>query len=157
MLSDVKEAFNDMVAELDWMDAGTRARAHRKLAAIRPFVGFPDWITNTEKLNKFYDGVSEPCDTQTRVLFRTFHFYRKTTDQLLNQCHLFQAEVVDGRLLDTLLKFTNIGVQKSLNSLREKPDKNRWISSGTTVNAFYSAVLNSVSKSQSRILLKESY
>lgn len=58
MLSDIKEAFNEMVTELDWMDAGTRARAHKKLSAIRPFVGFPEWITDPEKLDKFYDGVS---------------------------------------------------------------------------------------------------
>lgn len=41
---------------------------------------------------------------------------------------------------------TGAGLKKSLNSLREKPDKDRWISTGTTVNAFYSAILNSVSK-----------
>ncbi|XP_046737853.1 neprilysin-4-like isoform X2 [Diprion similis] len=110
MLSDIKEAFDEMVAELDWMDAGTRATAHKKLAAIRPFVGFPEWITNPDRLNEFYNG----------------------------------AEVVDKRLLETFLKLTNIGVRKSLNSLRKKPDKNRWISTGTTVNAFYSAILNSV-------------
>ncbi|XP_046465759.1 endothelin-converting enzyme 1 isoform X1 [Neodiprion pinetum] len=110
MLSDIKDAFDEMVAELDWMDAGTRATAHKKLAAIRPFVGFPEWITNPDRLNEFYNG----------------------------------AEVVDKRLFETFLKLTNIGVRKSLNSLRKEPDKNRWISTGTTVNAFYSAILNSV-------------
>ncbi|XP_011500775.1 PREDICTED: neprilysin-11-like [Ceratosolen solmsi marchali] len=110
MLMDVRTAFDKMVAELEWMDAGTRARAHRKLHAMRPFVGFPDWITKSEKLDKFYSG----------------------------------AEVVDGKLFETILKLTNIGLRKRLDSLREKPDKNRWISSGTRVNAFYSASLNSV-------------
>lgn len=57
MLLDIKAAFEQMVAELDWMDAETRARAHRKLHAIRPFVGIPDWITNSTKLDKFYEGV----------------------------------------------------------------------------------------------------
>lgn len=50
-------AFDNMVSELEWMDAGTRARAHRKLHAMRPFVGFPEWITKPEKLDKFYNGV----------------------------------------------------------------------------------------------------
>lgn len=58
MLFDIKAAFDQMIAELDWMDADTRARAHTKLRAIRPFVGIPDWINNSEKLNKFYEGVS---------------------------------------------------------------------------------------------------
>lgn len=58
MLLDIKAAFDHMVAELDWMDAETRARAHRKLQAIRPFVGIPQWITDADELNKFYEGVS---------------------------------------------------------------------------------------------------
>lgn len=58
MLMDIKATFDEMVAELDWMDTGTRARAHKKLQAMRPFVGIPEWITNSEKLDKFYEGVS---------------------------------------------------------------------------------------------------
>lgn len=57
MLLDIKAAFDEMVAELDWMDSTTRARAHKKLQAIRPFVAFPEWIKNPDKLNKLYDGV----------------------------------------------------------------------------------------------------
>ncbi|XP_060814400.1 neprilysin-4-like isoform X2 [Bombus pascuorum] len=110
MLLDIKAAFEQMVAELDWMDGETRARAYRKLHAIRPFVGIPDWLTNSTKLDKFYE----------------------------------EKNVVPGRLFDTFLMLTDATVKKSLNSLREKPDKNRWISTGTTVNAFYSAILNSV-------------
>ncbi|KAL0132369.1 hypothetical protein PUN28_000269 [Cardiocondyla obscurior] len=110
MLLDIRAAFNEMVTELDWMDAGTRARAHRKLHAMRPFVGFPEWVMNPEKLDKFYEGV----------------------------------EVIEGKLFKTFLKLTDVAMKKNLNNLREKPDRGRWISTGTTVNAFYSAILNSV-------------
>ncbi|XP_076238295.1 neprilysin-11 [Calliopsis andreniformis] len=110
MLMDIRAAFNEMVTELDWMDASTKARAHTKLQAIRPFVGIPEWITNATRLEKFYEG----------------------------------AEVIPGRLFDTFMKLINLSVKKSLSALRQVPDKNRWISAGTTVNAFYSAVLNSV-------------
>ncbi|KOX74681.1 Endothelin-converting enzyme 2 [Melipona quadrifasciata] len=110
MLFDIKAAFDQMIAELDWMDADTRARAHTKLYAIRPFVGIPDWINNSEKLNKFYEGIN----------------------------------IIPGQLFDTFLLLIDAATKKSLNSLREKPDKDRWISTGTTVNAFYSAILNSV-------------
>lgn len=58
MLADIREAFDQMVTELDWMDMDTRIRAHKKLHAMRPFVGFPDWITDPKELNKFYNGVS---------------------------------------------------------------------------------------------------
>lgn len=57
MLTDVRMAFDHMVNELEWMDASTRARAHRKLHAMRPFVGFPEWITKPEKLDEYYKGV----------------------------------------------------------------------------------------------------
>ncbi|XP_011310973.1 endothelin-converting enzyme 1 isoform X2 [Fopius arisanus] len=110
MFLDIRAAFDEMVSELKWMDAGTRARAHRKLYAMRPFVGFPQWVTDHEKLEKYYEG----------------------------------AEVIPGQLFDTFLRLTDVGAKKTLNSLREKPDKDRWISTGTTVNAFYSAILNSV-------------
>lgn len=135
MLLDIKAAFEQMVAELDWMDAETRARAHRKLHAIRPFVGIPDWITNSTKLDKFYEGV------------RYLSLYLGRCEIWKSKMKLcLQKNVVPGRLFDTFLMLTDATVKKSLNSLREKPDKNRWISSGTTVNAFYSAILNSVSK-----------
>lgn len=55
---DIRAAFDEMVTELDWMDVGTRARAHRKLYAMRPFVGFPDWITNPKEMDEFYEGVN---------------------------------------------------------------------------------------------------
>jgi len=58
MLLDIRTAFDEMVTELDWMDVDTKARAHRKLSAMRPFVGFPDWITDTEEMDKYYKGVS---------------------------------------------------------------------------------------------------
>ncbi|XP_012150797.2 endothelin-converting enzyme 1 isoform X1 [Megachile rotundata] len=110
MLLDVKAAFDEMLGELDWMDVDTRARAHKKLYAIRPFVGIPEWITNSTQLEKYHEGM----------------------------------EVIPGRLFDTFLKLTDVGIKKSFSSLREKPNKNRWITTGTTVNAFYSAILNSV-------------
>ncbi|XP_076657485.1 neprilysin-11 isoform X1 [Halictus rubicundus] len=110
MLTDVKDAFDEMLAELDWMDVATRRRAHDKLRAIRPFVGIPEWIADSKKLDKYYE----------------------------------TSEIVPGKLFETFLRLTDSAVKKSLNGLREKPDKSRWISTGTAVNAFYSAILNSV-------------
>ncbi|KAH0952283.1 hypothetical protein HN011_005253 [Eciton burchellii] len=110
MLLDIRTAFDEMVTELDWMDVDTKARAHRKLSAMRPFVGFPDWITDAEEMDKYYKG----------------------------------AEIIDKKLFATFMQLIDVAVRKNLDKLREKPDRSRWISSGTTVNAFYSATLNSV-------------
>ncbi|XP_059061160.1 neprilysin-4-like [Achroia grisella] len=65
------------------------------------------------------------------------------THQQLDK-HYKHAEVVEGNLFETYLKLTWAAVKKSLESLREKPDRNRWVATATTVNAFYSATLNSV-------------
>ncbi|KAG7305209.1 hypothetical protein JYU34_009248 [Plutella xylostella] len=58
--------------------------------------------------------------------------------------HYKHADVIEGSLFDTYLKLSYAAVKKSLESLREKPDRNRWVATATTVNAFYSATLNSV-------------
>lgn len=59
MLHDVKNAFDEMIAELDWMDVATKSRAHDKLQAARLYVGIPEWITDSDKLDKYYEGVSD--------------------------------------------------------------------------------------------------
>ncbi|CAG5019091.1 unnamed protein product [Parnassius apollo] len=58
--------------------------------------------------------------------------------------HYRNAHVIEGNLFDTYLNLTWAAVKKSLETLREKPDRNRWVATATTVNAFYSATLNSV-------------
>ncbi|CAH1378010.1 endothelin-converting enzyme homolog isoform X2 [Tenebrio molitor] len=58
--------------------------------------------------------------------------------------HYKQAHVIEGNLFDTYLNLTNAAVRRNLQSIRKKPDRNRWVASATTVNAFYSATLNSV-------------
>ncbi|CAG4983508.1 unnamed protein product [Colias eurytheme] len=110
MVSDVRAAFAESVSQLTWMDDTTRARTLRKLQAIRNFVGFPEWLLNTTRLDVHYK----------------------------------HAEVVEGNLFETFLKLTQAAVKKSFESLRVKPDRNRWVATATTVNAFYSATLNSV-------------
>ncbi|KAJ9597235.1 hypothetical protein L9F63_011909, partial [Diploptera punctata] len=55
-----------------------------------------------------------------------------------------RAEVVDGLLFETYLRLSEESVKTSLEDLRKAPDHDRWISPATTVNAFYSPILNSV-------------
>ncbi|XP_045459910.1 neprilysin-4-like [Melitaea cinxia] len=110
MIEDVREAFAQAAAQLQWMDDATRATTLSKLRAIRTFVGFPSWLLARAQLDDHYKHV----------------------------------EVVEGDLFESYLKLTWAMVKKSLETLREKPDRNRWVATATTVNAFYSATLNSV-------------
>lgn len=54
------------------------------------------------------------------------------------------AEVVDGLLFETYLRLSEESVKTALQDLRKAPDYNRWVTPATTVNAFYSPILNSV-------------
>ncbi|GJQ67375.1 hypothetical protein Trydic_g5078 [Trypoxylus dichotomus] len=58
--------------------------------------------------------------------------------------HYKNANVVNDNYFTSFLNLANSLVKKKLERLREKPNKNRWVSAATTVNAFYSATLNSV-------------
>ncbi|PSN34745.1 Neprilysin-11 [Blattella germanica] len=54
------------------------------------------------------------------------------------------AEVIDGQLFETFLRLSEESVRMSIEDLRKKPDYNRWVTPATTVNAYYSPILNSV-------------
>ncbi|XP_069687936.1 neprilysin-11-like isoform X2 [Periplaneta americana] len=110
MVNDIREAFTEIVMELDWMDSETKQRTLEKAHAMRPFIGFPGWLLTPGELEKYYEG----------------------------------AEVVDGLLFETYLRLSEESVKTALEDLRKPPDYNRWVTPATTVNAFYSPILNSV-------------
>jgi len=56
-------------------------------------------------------------------------------------------EVVDGQLFATYVGLASNAARRMLEELAHQPDRNKFISSPTTVNAFYSPVLNSISNS----------
>ncbi|XP_063227769.1 neprilysin-4-like [Bacillus rossius redtenbacheri] len=110
MVNDIRDAFAEMVRELQWMDDETKQRTLDKAHAMRPFIGFPGWLLTPGKLELFYE----------------------------------QVEIVEGQLFESYLKLSETSVKKTLEDLRKTPDYNRWITPATTVNAFYSPILNSV-------------
>ena len=57
MIDHLKIAFSSLVEELDWMDQETKVRALEKAAAIREFIGYPDWIANKTMVDLAYQGV----------------------------------------------------------------------------------------------------
>jgi predicted metalloendopeptidase len=58
-------------------------------------------------------------------------------------------EVVDGQLFSTYVGLASNAARRMLEELAHHPDRNKFISSPTTVNAFYSPVLNSISELKS--------
>lgn len=58
MIHTIREAFNELLAENHWMDDETRAVAKEKADAMNERIGYPEILTNTKKLEKEYENVS---------------------------------------------------------------------------------------------------
>lgn len=54
MIHNLREAFNELLDENDWMDASTRKVARVKAYAMNERIGYPDFIKNESKLNNKY-------------------------------------------------------------------------------------------------------
>ncbi|CAB3983458.1 endothelin-converting enzyme 2-like isoform X2, partial [Paramuricea clavata] len=57
MFREIKSEFIDGLEEQTWMDNATRAQARLKLKKMKEWIGFPSFIKNPVKLNKFYENV----------------------------------------------------------------------------------------------------
>lgn len=58
MIHTIREAFNELLADNDWMDDETRAVAKEKADAMNERIGYPKLITAKEQLKKEYAAVS---------------------------------------------------------------------------------------------------
>lgn len=58
MIHTIREAFNELLADIHWMDDDTRAVAKEKANAMNERIGYPDILTKPEELEKEYTNVS---------------------------------------------------------------------------------------------------
>ncbi|TRY79395.1 hypothetical protein TCAL_07539 [Tigriopus californicus] len=54
MIHDIREAFNELLEENEWMDKETRAVAKDKANGMNERIGYPEYITNTTRLEEEY-------------------------------------------------------------------------------------------------------
>lgn len=59
MIHAIRAAFNELLADIDWMDDETRAVAKAKADAMNERIGYPDVITDQVELEKEYTNVSQ--------------------------------------------------------------------------------------------------
>jgi predicted metalloendopeptidase len=76
MLVDIQWAFSSLVRSADWMDEETKIATLEKAAAVKHFVGFPEWLLNRDQLEAYYEGVSKRCprlfvNVVTQSIFNT--------------------------------------------------------------------------------------
>lgn len=61
MIHTIREAFNELLADIHWMDDETRAVAKEKADAMNERIGYPEILTNRTELMKEYINVSLIC------------------------------------------------------------------------------------------------
>ena len=57
MIHDIREAFNELLEENDWMDMETRSVAEDKANGMTERIGYPEYITNKTRLEEEYNKV----------------------------------------------------------------------------------------------------
>ncbi|XP_028410336.1 endothelin-converting enzyme 1-like [Dendronephthya gigantea] len=57
LFTEIKKEFLNGLNEQEWLDEKTRASARRKLIKMKEYVGYPRFIKDPSKLNKFYEDV----------------------------------------------------------------------------------------------------
>ena len=57
MIHDIREAFNELLEENDWMDTETRKVAEDKANSMTERIGYPEYITNDTRLEDEYRNV----------------------------------------------------------------------------------------------------
>ncbi|KAH8418517.1 hypothetical protein KR009_010843, partial [Drosophila setifemur] len=54
MVNDIRDVFNDILDEVNWMDAKTKKEAKEKLHSMSTHIGYPDEMLDNDKLSKYY-------------------------------------------------------------------------------------------------------
>lgn len=57
MIHTIRQAFNELLADIHWMDDETRAVAKEKADAMNERIGYPEILTNKTELRKEYVNV----------------------------------------------------------------------------------------------------
>ncbi|XP_060577796.1 neprilysin-like isoform X2 [Ruditapes philippinarum] len=58
MIGNIRDAFNELLDELDWMDEPTKELAREKAKAMREWIGYPDDVIIEEKVNELYENAT---------------------------------------------------------------------------------------------------
>ncbi|MEJ1277575.1 hypothetical protein NN561_008492 [Cricetulus griseus] len=130
LIAQIREVFIQTLDDLTWMDAETKKKAEEKALAIKERIGYPDdIISNDNKLNNEY--LEQYCD-----------------DAVINISppifYLMQLTYKEDEYFENIIQNLKFSQSKQLKKLREKVDKDEWISGAAVVNAFYSSGRNQI-------------
>ncbi|XP_045162499.2 neprilysin-1-like isoform X2 [Mercenaria mercenaria] len=85
MIHDIREAFNERLSELSWMDEETRAVAKDKALHIREKIGYDDFILNDTALNDYYKDMDVKEDEYFGNMLRITKVWSRNALQSLRE------------------------------------------------------------------------
>ncbi|CAA93782.2 Neprilysin-1 [Caenorhabditis elegans] len=101
MITDLQEAFRNMMHANDWMDAETKKYALEKADQMLKQIGYPDFILNDEKLDDWYKGLEgAPEDSFSQLVeksiqWRNNFYYRRLLEPVNRFEFISSAAVVN--------------------------------------------------------------
>jgi hypothetical protein len=69
MIADIQWAFSTLVRSADWMDEDTKVATLDKAAAVKLYVGFPEWLLDKDQLQEYYEGVSKSRQLKSQTFW----------------------------------------------------------------------------------------
>ena len=84
MIHDIREAFNELLEENDWMDTETRKVAEDKANSMTERIGYPEYITNDTRLQEEYTNVRKSRSQVSRLPTYMSGFFKKDRNQSPN-------------------------------------------------------------------------
>ncbi|XP_019367552.1 PREDICTED: endothelin-converting enzyme 1 isoform X1 [Gavialis gangeticus] len=83
MITEIKMAFKESLANLSWMDEDTRKSAKEKVDAIYDMIGYPKFIMDPKELDKVFNDYEAVSDLYFENVMQFYNFSaRVTADQL---------------------------------------------------------------------------
>lgn len=68
LVDNLREAFKEMLTEVEWMEDTTKATAKDKADYVEPRIGYPDWVYNDTRLREKYELVTVYRDDPLKTL-----------------------------------------------------------------------------------------
>lgn len=62
MLHELKNSLAHLVGQTKWMDDSTKLATYQKIIQMKSLVGFPNWLLEEGKLDKYYEGIVVETD-----------------------------------------------------------------------------------------------
>nr|XP_006812594.1 PREDICTED: endothelin-converting enzyme-like 1-like [Saccoglossus kowalevskii] len=84
MIEDIKLSFHHIFDTLEWMDELTKDKAREKLNATFDMIGYPDYILDTEYMDKYYEKMTIVKDDFFQNIQSSLNFEYENAKKKLN-------------------------------------------------------------------------